>query len=180
MWIYSKLDFKFKHLWRRTLFCHEKILPSSTNSTILIYLSLSFFLPCVSLCVHTERPPEGSGWGRLELAAVILVPSCLLCVGILMGVCVMQGQRCAHYRGRQQDVEDPLDEQSIMSPEKCLKELIFDMSTSGSGSGEGLSWDRVGRTPLRPLACRGFVMWASGLEAFFDDGNNTIWSANWA
>ncbi|XP_031413908.1 activin receptor type-1C isoform X2 [Clupea harengus] len=88
-----------------------------------------------TLHLYPERPPEGSGWGRLELAAVILVPSCLLCVGILMGVCVMQGQRCAHYRGRQQDVEDPLDEQSIMSPEKCLKELIFDMSTSGSGSG---------------------------------------------
>uniref|UniRef100_A0A4W5QRB4 receptor protein serine/threonine kinase n=1 Tax=Hucho hucho TaxID=62062 RepID=A0A4W5QRB4_9TELE len=78
---------------------------------------------------------EDPGWGRLELAAVILVPSTLLCVSILLGVCVVQGQRCAYNRAHKNDVEEPLDDQSLMSPDKCLKDLIYDMSTSGSGSG---------------------------------------------
>ncbi|XP_036425982.1 activin receptor type-1C [Colossoma macropomum] len=78
---------------------------------------------------------DGSGWGRLELAAVILVPSCLLCVGVVLGLCALQNQRCVHSKARKQDPEEPLDDQSLVSPEKCLKELIYDMSTSGSGSG---------------------------------------------
>lgn len=80
--------------------------------------------------------PEESGWSRLQLAVVILVPSCLLCVGILLGVFVVQGHRCAYSRAHKQDPEEPLDDQMLMSPDKCLKDLIYDMSTSGSGSGE--------------------------------------------
>ncbi|XP_041699471.1 activin receptor type-1C-like [Coregonus clupeaformis] len=84
---------------------------------------------------YVERPSEEPGWGRLELAAVILVPSALLCVSILLGVCVMQGQLCAYNRAHKNDVDEPLDDQSLMSPDKCIKDLIYDMSTSGSGSG---------------------------------------------
>ncbi|XP_071000177.1 activin receptor type-1C-like isoform X3 [Oncorhynchus clarkii lewisi] len=84
---------------------------------------------------YVERPSEEPGWGRLELAAVILVPSALLCVSILLGVCVVQGQRCANNRAHKNDVEEPLDDQSLMPPDKCIKDLIYDMSTSGSGSG---------------------------------------------
>ncbi|CAB1328429.1 unnamed protein product, partial [Coregonus sp. 'balchen'] len=84
---------------------------------------------------YVERASEEPGWGRLELAAVILVPSALLCVSILLGVCVMQGQLCAYNRAHKNDVDEPLDDQSLMSPDKCIKDLIYDMSTSGSGSG---------------------------------------------
>ncbi|XP_021434837.2 activin receptor type-1C [Oncorhynchus mykiss] len=84
---------------------------------------------------YVERPSEEPGWGRLELAAVILVPSTLLCVSILLGVCVVQSQPCAYNRAHKNDAEEPLDDQSLMSPDKCLKDLIYDMSTSGSGSG---------------------------------------------
>uniref|UniRef100_A0A8B9JSL8 receptor protein serine/threonine kinase n=1 Tax=Astyanax mexicanus TaxID=7994 RepID=A0A8B9JSL8_ASTMX len=94
------------------------------NETLHLY-------PHPLLPVHTY----GSSWGRLELAAVILVPSCLLCVGVVLGLCALQNQRCVHSKARKQDPEEPLDDQSLVSPEKCLKELIFDMSTSGSGSG---------------------------------------------
>lgn len=68
---------------------------------------------------------------------VILVPSCLLSVGILLGVFVVQGHRCPYRRSHKQDPEEPLDDQLLMSPDKSLKDLIYDMSTSGSGSGEG-------------------------------------------
>lgn len=102
----------------------------------------------VHVCV-TETFPEGSDWGRLELSAVILVPSCLLCVSVFLGVCAVRNQRCLHNKSRNQDPEEPLDDQSLVSSEKCLKELIYDMSTSGSGSGELRSEkrrDREGQT----------------------------------
>ncbi|KAI4805199.1 hypothetical protein KUCAC02_009826, partial [Chaenocephalus aceratus] len=76
------------------------------------------------------RPLEEPGWSWLQLAAVILVPSCLMCVGVLLGVVVVQGHCWAH----KQDLEEPLDDQMLMSSDKCLKDLIYDMSTSGSGS----------------------------------------------
>lgn len=88
------------------------------------------------LCLFSlERPLEEPGWSRLQLTVVILVPCCLLCVGILLGVCAVQGHRCAYSRTHKQDPEEPLDDQMLMSPDKCLKDLIYDMSTSGSGSG---------------------------------------------
>ncbi|KAJ8253337.1 hypothetical protein GJAV_G00211800 [Gymnothorax javanicus] len=83
-----------------------------------------------------DRPGDKVSWGRLELAAVILVPSCLLCVGIVLGVCTAHGQRClSHGAARKCDAEEPPDDQALMSSDKRLKDLIFDMSTSGSGSG---------------------------------------------
>lgn len=48
----------------------------------------------------------------------------------------MQGHRCAYRRSHKQDLEEPLDDQLLMSPDRSLKDLIYDMSTSGSGSGE--------------------------------------------
>uniref|UniRef100_A0A8D0A1I3 Activin receptor type-1C n=1 Tax=Sander lucioperca TaxID=283035 RepID=A0A8D0A1I3_SANLU len=88
-----------------------------------------------TLHLHPERPLEEPGWSRLQLTVLILVPSCLLCVGILLGVFVVQGHRCAYSRARKQDQEEPLDDQMLMSTDKSLKDLIYDMSTSGSGSG---------------------------------------------
>lgn len=89
----------------------------------------------VCVCVSSERPLEEPSWSRLQLVVVILVPCFLLFVGILLGVFVVQGHRCA-YRAHQKDPEELLDEQMLMSPDKCLKDLIYDMSTSGSGSGK--------------------------------------------
>ncbi|XP_066542118.1 activin receptor type-1C isoform X1 [Hoplias malabaricus] len=88
-----------------------------------------------TLHLNQDTSSDGSGWGRLELAALILVPSCLLCGGVVLGLCALQNQRCVHSKTRKQDPEEQLDDQSLVSPEKCLKELIYDMSTSGSGSG---------------------------------------------
>lgn len=96
----------------------------------------------VCLCVLSERPlEEEPGWSRLQLAVVILVPSCLACVGILLAVFVAQGRRCDYSRAHKQDPEEPLDDQMLMSPDKCLKDLIYDMSTSGSGSGKSRMFD---------------------------------------
>ncbi|KAG1939017.1 activin receptor type-1C-like [Pimephales promelas] len=88
-----------------------------------------------TLHFNAEPPPDGSGWSQLELAAVILVPSCLVCIGVILGMCAVQNLRCTHIKAHKQDPEEPLDDHTLVSPDKCLKELIYDMSTSGSGSG---------------------------------------------
>ncbi|XP_048861814.1 TGF-beta receptor type-1 isoform X4 [Brienomyrus brachyistius] len=99
-----------------------------TVGTALIFLSLAQLSTA-------ERIQTEPGWGRLELAAVVLVPICLLCAGALLVICAAHGRHCTHRRIRKHDVEEPLDDQSLMAPHKSLKDLIFDMSTSGSGSG---------------------------------------------
>ncbi|XP_020787443.2 activin receptor type-1C [Boleophthalmus pectinirostris] len=90
-----------------------------------------------TLHLHTERPSqEEGGWSRLQWVILVLVLSSVLCVAVLLAVCVVQGtHRCTYGRAHKQDPEEPLDDQVLMSPDKCLRELIYDMSTSGSGSG---------------------------------------------
>ena len=88
----------------------------------------------LSLVAAAERPSAGPGWAGVELALVVVVPCSLLCVAVLLGVLTLQSQRCSYRRANKQDPEVPLED-LVMSPDKCLKELIYDMSTSGSGSG---------------------------------------------
>nr|XP_043874323.1 activin receptor type-1C isoform X1 [Solea senegalensis] len=112
------------------VFCY-----SSRNNVSKRNCCFTDFCNNVTLHLHSERPLEEPSWSRLQLTVVILVPSCLLFAGILLGVLIVQGNYCAYSRAHKQDPEEPLDDQMLMSPDKCLKELIYDMSTSGSGSG---------------------------------------------
>ena len=106
----------------------------------------------------SERPlEEPESWSRLQLSVVILVPSCLLCVGVLLGVFAVQGHYCAYSRALKRDPEEPLDDQMIMSADKCLQDLIYDMSTSGSGSGKRVS------TGQGTAGCDGRCLIYSGL-----------------
>ncbi|KAM9805063.1 activin receptor type-1C [Neosynchiropus ocellatus] len=82
-----------------------------------------------------ERPSEEPDRSRWQLVAAILVPSGLLCVVLVLGTLLLRGQRCTYSRANKQDPEEPLDDQMLMSPDRSLKDLIYDMSTSGSGSG---------------------------------------------
>ncbi|TRY92926.1 hypothetical protein DNTS_024362 [Danionella cerebrum] len=88
-----------------------------------------------TLHLHQETRPEESGWTQLELAAVILVPLCLVCVGAIVGVFALQNLRCTQMKAPKPDLEKSLNDQALVSPNKSLKDLICDMSTSGSGSG---------------------------------------------
>ncbi|XP_015214265.1 activin receptor type-1C isoform X1 [Lepisosteus oculatus] len=81
-------------------------------------------------------PSVPSKWGALELAAVIIVPVCLLCLGIILGICTLHGrQRCTYSKAKKHDMEEALSDRNVMSSGKSLKDLIFDLTTSGSGSG---------------------------------------------
>ncbi|XP_051865677.1 activin receptor type-1B-like isoform X1 [Pristis pectinata] len=87
-------------------------------------------------------PPEGlkgdafDGWGPVELAAVIAGPVFLLCVVLMVTVflCHYHHQRAYHDRN-QLDMEEPSCDHMYISEGKSLKDLMFDMTTSGSGSG---------------------------------------------
>lgn len=88
------------------------------------------------MCLYpsTDIPlPEG-GWTSLQLVLVTVVPCLLLLFAILIIVFMARGHPWP-CRARIQDPEEALDEQTLMSPDKCLKDLIYDMTTSGSGSG---------------------------------------------
>ncbi|CAB1315024.1 unnamed protein product, partial [Coregonus sp. 'balchen'] len=109
--------------------------------------SLNLKVPSVTL-----RPGLGGGfgpdgtWGPVELVAVIAGPVCLLCVLLIMGVFLFQYHQRA-YSHRQRLEVDPSCDHLYMAKDKTLQDLIYDMSTSGSGSGLPLFVQRtVART----------------------------------
>ncbi|KAM9803006.1 activin receptor type-1C isoform 2-T2 [Syngnathus typhle] len=114
---------------RGQVFCYSSPNVSKRNCCF------SDFCNNETLRLEPERPLESGDSSRLQLVAVIVVPSCLLCVGVALGALLVQRQRCVYGRARKHEPEEALDEHMLMSPDKCLKELIYDMSTSGSGSG---------------------------------------------
>lgn len=90
--------------------------------------------PSTRLYPSTDTTSPGGGWSRPQLVLVTLVPCLLLLFAILVIVFMARGHLWP-CRAQLQDPEEPLDEQTLMSPDKCLKDLIYDMTTSGSGSG---------------------------------------------
>ncbi|XP_077584178.1 activin receptor type-1C isoform X2 [Stigmatopora nigra] len=90
-----------------------------------------------TLHLQPERPSENtqSSGNKLQLVAVITVPLGLLSVGVVLGAVAVLRQRRAYGRDRKHDPEDAFDDHALLSSDKCLKDLIYDMSTSGSGSG---------------------------------------------
>ncbi|XP_069746406.1 activin receptor type-1B-like isoform X2 [Narcine bancroftii] len=94
-------------------------------------------------CNDGELPlPEGlkdnslEGWGPVELAAVIAVPVFLLCVLLMVTVFLCHYHQHRAYHNRHQlDAEEPSCDHMYISEGKSLKDLMFDMTTSGSGSG---------------------------------------------
>ncbi|OCT92735.1 hypothetical protein XELAEV_18015797mg [Xenopus laevis] len=86
-----------------------------------------------------------SGWGPVELVAVIAIPVFLLCVILIVVVLFHCHQRVYHNRQRL-DLEDPSCEM-YLAKDKTLPDLVYDLSTSGSGSGLPLFVQRtVART----------------------------------
>ncbi|CAH2224095.1 activin receptor type-1B [Pelobates cultripes] len=101
----------------------------------------------IEIVVPNEQAARGtsSGWGPVELVAVIAVPVFLLCVVLIVVVLFHCHQRVYHNRQRL-DLEDPSCEM-YLAKDKTLPDLVYDLSTSGSGSGLPLFVQRtVART----------------------------------
>jgi len=82
--------------------------------------------------------PEGKGgsWGPVELVAVIAGPVFLFCLLLIVGVLVFQYHQRNYNHRQRLDVEDPSCDHLYLAKDKTLQDLIFDLSTSGSGSGK--------------------------------------------
>ncbi|XP_035286219.1 TGF-beta receptor type-1-like [Anguilla anguilla] len=80
--------------------------------------------------VPTPRPPP---MGAVVLAAAIAVPVCALCVVLVLVFCVCHSRAVIHHRVPSE--EDPSLDHPFLADGTTLKDLIYDMTTSGSGSG---------------------------------------------
>lgn len=99
---------------------------------------------CLSpLCptVPTVKPPP---LGPVALAAVIAGPVCVLCLLLVLAFYVCHSHRGLgaggagahhHHHHRVPNEEDPSMDHPFITVGTTLKDLIYDMTTSGSGSG---------------------------------------------
>lgn len=95
------------------------------------------------LSVPTKEDISGSAgsWGPVELVAVIAGPVFLLCVLLMVGVFLFQYHQRAYSHRQRLEVEDPSCDHLYLAKDKTLQDLIYDMSTSGSGSGNRMHAD---------------------------------------
>lgn len=101
---------------------------------IHLCFSVSFFY-FFSVPTNVLTGP-GSPWGPVELVAIIAGPVFLLCVLLMVGVFLWQYHQRAYSHRQRLEVEDPSCDHLYLAKDKTLQDLIYDMSTSGSGSGQ--------------------------------------------
>lgn len=95
-------------------------------------------------------PPKPTPIDPVALAAMIACPVCVVCLLLVLAFYICHNQRGLGARGagahhRVPNEEDPTIDLPFIGMGTTLKDLIYDMTTSGSGSG----------TPLRssPFVC---------------------------
>lgn len=74
-----------------------------------------------------------SNLGPVELAAVIAGPVCFVCISLMLILYICHNRAVIHHRVPSE--EDPSMDRPFISEGTTLKDLIYDMTTSGSGSG---------------------------------------------
>ncbi|XP_058687386.1 TGF-beta receptor type-1 isoform X2 [Poecile atricapillus] len=95
----------------------------------------------VSYCCNTPLcnkielpiPTPASNLGPVELAAVIAGPVCFVCISLMLILYLCHNRTVIHHRVPSE--EDPSLDRPFISEGTTLKDLIYDMTTSGSGSG---------------------------------------------
>ncbi|XP_039191322.1 activin receptor type-1C isoform X4 [Crotalus tigris] len=102
----------------------------------------------------SQEPSNKSKLGPVELTVVTIIPVCVLSIVFLLAAYTCQGHLCRHRKKRRPNIEEPLSECNLVNPGKSLKDLIFDMTTSGSGSGLPLL---VQRTIARTIVLQEIV-----------------------
>ncbi|XP_040460751.1 activin receptor type-1C isoform X2 [Falco naumanni] len=130
------------------VFCHSS---KNITKTECCYTD---FCNNITLRLPVAEPPSRAGAGAVVLAVTVAVPVCVLSLAAVLVACSCQGRRCARGRAKQPNVEEPLSECNLVSSRKTLKDLIYDMTTSGSGSGLPLL---VQRTIARTIVLQEIV-----------------------
>ncbi|XP_055127691.1 TGF-beta receptor type-1 isoform X11 [Symphalangus syndactylus] len=94
-------------------------------------------------CNKIELPTtvkSSPGLGPVELAAVIAGPVCFVCISLMLMVYICHNRTVIHHRVPNE--EDPSLDRPFISEGTTLKDLIYDMTTSGSGSDNG-TWTQL-------------------------------------
>ncbi|XP_072108151.1 TGF-beta receptor type-1b isoform X2 [Mobula birostris] len=81
----------------------------------------------------TDAPPPWLNLGPVELAAIIAGPVCVVCILLMVTFYFFHNRTVVHHRVPHE--EDPSLDHPFISEGTTLKDLIYDMTTSGSGSG---------------------------------------------
>ncbi|XP_008318216.1 activin receptor type-1B-like [Cynoglossus semilaevis] len=96
---------------------------------------------------HDGGYGPGGTWGLIQLVAVVAGPLFLLCLLLLLGMFLYQYHQRAYNHRQRLEVEDPSCDHLYLAKDRTLQDLIYDLSTSGSGSGLPLFVQRtVART----------------------------------
>lgn len=101
----------------------------------------SLFLYC-ALFLVTSKPGPGGGygpggtWGLVEFIVVIAAPLFLLFLLLMVGLFLYQYHQRNYSHRQRLEVEDPSCDHLYPAKDRSLQDLIYDLSTSGSGSGE--------------------------------------------
>ena len=82
-----------------------------------------------------KASPNAPKLGPMELTIVITVPVFLLSMASVLTVWACQGRQCTYRKKKRSNVEEPLSECNLVNAGKTLKDLIYDVTASGSGSG---------------------------------------------
>ncbi|OXB51815.1 hypothetical protein ASZ78_013925, partial [Callipepla squamata] len=86
---------------------------------------------------HLKDNEPPSSWGPVELVAVIAGPVFLVFVVVIIVVFIFHHHQRVYHNRQRLDMEDPSCEMCL-SKDKTLQDLVYDLSTSGSGSGRKL------------------------------------------
>lgn len=102
---------------------------------------IAFHSRLFCLSVTTQAGPGGGygpdgTWGLVELVAVVAGPLFLLCLLLLTFMFLYQYHQRAYSHRQRLEVEDPSCDHLYMTKDSTLQDLIYDLSTSGSGSGQ--------------------------------------------
>lgn len=109
---------------------------SSEGVTTMPYCCDKDLCNQIDLPVPTPGPAPGkfsSNLGPVELAAVIAGPVCFVCISLMFILYICHNRTVIHHRVPSE--EDPSMDRPFISEGTTLKDLIYDMTTSGSGSG---------------------------------------------
>uniref|UniRef100_A0ACB8FTR2 TGF-beta receptor type-1 n=1 Tax=Sphaerodactylus townsendi TaxID=933632 RepID=A0ACB8FTR2_9SAUR len=97
----------------------------------------------IDLPIPTPGPVPGklaANLGPVELAAVIAGPVCFVCISLMLILYICHNRAVIHHRVPSE--EDPSMDRPFISEGTTLKDLIYDMTTSGSGSDNG-TWTQL-------------------------------------
>ncbi|KAM4029027.1 TGF-beta receptor type-1 isoform 1-T1 [Anomaloglossus baeobatrachus] len=86
-------------------------------------------IPFPTVTTHKPLPP----FTPVELAAIIAGPVCFICILLMFILYICHNRTVIHHRVPNE--EDPSLDRPFISEGTTLKDLIYDMTTSGSGSG---------------------------------------------